>query len=116
MVQRRSSPRRRATAKTPETPQAQALALLQARPKPDLSGHEPTADEFAAWCEHPVTRFVAKAYEAAAEKQREEWIKVSWGGGKMDPLLHTELRTRADAYMAFLETGIDDYRGLVQRT
>lgn len=79
-----------------------------APPKPDAR-IEPTQDEFSAWADHPVTRYVAAAWEAAALAQREAWTDSSWNSGTADPLMLTELRTRADAYSAFLETGLERY-------
>lgn len=88
----------------------------RATPRPEPTGYLPTEDEFAAWCEHPVTRFVATAYANAAQAQQDEWLKVSWSNQELDPMAHKELRTRADAYEAFLETGLSEYVGFAQRT
>ena len=79
-----------------------------ALPRPS-NGPAPDAQDFAAWCEHPVTQWVAACWQTAANRQREAWVQVSWDQGSNDPLTLMELRTRADAYMAFLETGLDDY-------
>lgn len=84
-------------------------------PRPDARGVLiPTAEEFAAWCAHPITRFVASAMQQAAEQQRDAWFARSWGDGQADPLALIELRTRADAYMAFLETGLEQYAALLE--
>lgn len=77
-------------------------------PRPDARV-EPTADEFSAWADHPVTRYVAAAWEAAALAQREAWTADSWVTGEANPMTLLELRTRADAYSAFLETGLERY-------
>lgn len=77
-------------------------------PKPDAR-IAPTQDEFDAWCENPVTRYVAAAWERSAIVQRDAWTVRSWSSGEADPALLTELRTRADAYNAFLETTLEDY-------
>lgn len=89
----------------PQTPKAQPVA-----PRPDFQARAPHPDDFAAWCEHPVTRFVAAAYQISATKQAEHWMAASWTGGEPDRVLLTELRARADAYQAFLETGLEQYR------
>lgn len=81
----------------------------KALPKPDPKIADPTADEFESWTLHPVTRFVADAYQQMAGKQREMWMARSWGDADANPELLIELRTRADDYMAFLETGLDEY-------
>lgn len=82
--------------------------------KPD-SRIIPTTDEFESWTQHPVTRFVAAAWEAAALAQRDDWLARSWGGSNCDPLELRTLQTRADAYSAFLETGLEQYVGIVQK-
>lgn len=83
-------------------------------PLPDFDRPVPSQDEFTAWCEHPVTRFVAAAYQFGAQKQRNAWDELSWDKGSADQNILTELRTRADAYMAFLETGLNDYAKLFE--
>jgi hypothetical protein len=84
-------------------------------PKPDPKALIPHSDDWAAWIEHPVTRFVATAWANAADAQRDVWIALSWGSGNPDPEKLLEYRTRADAYMAFLETPLEDYVRLVQK-
>lgn len=80
--------------------------------KPDTR-HTPSEDEFTAWTEHPITRYVAAAWLTAANAQREAWTGSSWATGEADPMALKELRTRADAYMAFLETGLKDYANIL---
>lgn len=80
------------------------------RPKPEVGTPPPPhPEDFAVWCENPVTRFVARAFLAAAEAQKAAWTESSWGAGKLDPIDHAALRARADAYMAFLETPLERY-------
>ena len=73
-----------------------------------------TEEEFEAWCEHPVTRFVAAAYQQAAEEQREGWLRASWDGGEADPKTLVMLKTRADAYRAFVETDWAHHAAMLQ--
>jgi hypothetical protein len=63
-----------------------------------------TEDDFLAWRDHPVTKWIFKAVEAGAEEQKAEWIRASWEGATANPLLLVELRTRADSYRALIET------------
>lgn len=88
---------------------------LSAKPKPDLTSAPPHPEDFAAWCEHPVTRFVAAAWAHAAQAQCEAWMRESWGTGNADPLALLELRTRADAYTAFMEAGLEQYVAIIEQ-
>lgn len=85
-----------------------------ALPKPQARPEIPHPEDWAAWVEHPVTRFVASAMKLAAEQQRQAWFAASWTGGNADPMALTELRARADAYMAFLETSLEQYAKLIE--
>lgn len=75
----------------------------------------PTQDEFDAWVAHPTTRFVAAAWEAAAKAQREHWAAISWTSVEPSQITLIECRTRADAYMAFLESGLAEYVGIIEK-
>ncbi len=66
------------------------------------------ADEYAAWLEHPVTRWVMLAMDAQAEAQREAWIERSWVAGKAEPEALAELRVRADTLKAMREADYFD--------
>lgn len=83
-------------------------------PKPQVRLEVPDAEDWAAWCEHPITRFVAACLQLSAEKQREAWLAQSWGSAQADAAALVEYRTRADAYMAFLETPLEKYAELIQ--
>ena len=69
----------------------------------------PTEEEFTAWRDHPVTRFVLKAYEKMAEEQKRQWADVSWEGGHCDSFELCQLRTRADAYRSMSESDLSDF-------
>ena len=78
--------------------------------QPDRSGYIPDPQDFAAWMQHPTTRFVARAFEVLAAEQRAEWVRKTWdAGGDPDPLLHKELTTRADAFRALYEGRYEDF-------
>lgn len=77
-----------------------------ATPRPDsryLTGKlpEPSNEEWEAWCEHPVTRFVATAYEQIALRSRDNWLAAAWNGGVADQKTLDVARSYADAYAAF---------------
>ncbi len=63
-----------------------------------------TAEDFDRWRDDAVTRYVFAAIEAFAAAQQEAWIQKSWGLGDPKPGLLLELRTRADAYRALIDT------------
>lgn len=69
----------------------------------------PTKEEFEAWAQLPVTRWVALVMANMAEVQKSAWVHMSWVGGVHNPEKLTEYRTRADAYMAFIETPYERY-------
>lgn len=84
-------------------------------PKPDARVI-PSQDEFDSWCENPVTRFVAEAYRLGADKQRDAWARMF--NARIIPadisMERAILKTREDAYMAFLETNLVDYTAIVR--
>jgi hypothetical protein len=68
----------------------------------------PTQEEFAAWRADPVTEWVVGELSKAAEAQKAGWVEHSWAGGVCDPVLLTELKTRADAYRSLAELSYED--------
>lgn len=84
-------------------------------PKPDAR-FVPTQHEFDAWCEHPVTQFVAAAFEQSAKAQREAWMQESWTNGKAAPEALQEYRVRADAYSVIFETELSQYVAILGLT
>lgn len=68
----------------------------------------PSEEEFAAWRDDPVTKWVLMACRQAASDCRRHWEETSWANGQADQGLLTEQRVRADAYLALAET---DYTG-----
>jgi hypothetical protein len=96
--------RKRRETEAPPTPPAPPP-----RPLINWRGEPPTEDEFATWCEDPVTRFVATAYMHKAQQQRVLWESTSWGQGAGSPELLIELRTRADAFAAVYQSTWSDY-------
>lgn len=74
--------------------------------------HKITPDEFQDWRDHPITQWVFKAIEHGAEAQRQGWLDASWEDNRADPLLLCELRTRADAYRAIIDTSFERWSEL----
>jgi len=64
----------------------------------------PSEEEFAAWRDDPVTKWVMSACRKAADDCRDHWNETSWGNGMANQALLTEQRVRADAYLALVDT------------
>lgn len=86
---------------------------LGVTPRPGKTVEIPTGDEFASWCHHPVTQFVAHCHQVAADKQKDAWEEISWNAGSANLELLIELKTRADAYLAFLQTRREQYVDII---
>ena len=52
-------------------------------------------DDFDAWLANPVTEQVLKHVADIATQAKDEWMRLSWGGGNPDPLLLADLRAKA---------------------
>lgn len=76
---------------------------------PPMNLGQPTKDEFLVWKEHPVSRWVFLALQTASQAQQTAWLNQSWERGEANPLLLTELRTRADAYDALQASTYEDW-------
>jgi len=61
----------------------------------------PSREEFEAWRDDDVTKFVMAALLRNADECREEWLRKSWNSGSADQLTLTGLRERADALLGF---------------
>lgn len=70
----------------------------------------PSEEEFIAWRDHPVTRWVMRACELAADENKQQWVEKAWETGVSDPALLLENRTRADAYRALHETEYEGWK------
>jgi hypothetical protein len=85
-------------------------------PTPTDVRHNPSADEFALWCAHPVTRWVAKAYAlgiAANERLWESALRDGSPTAEHLNMLRKEIHTRVDAYEAFLQSTYANYLATV---
>ena len=78
-------------------------------PEPPKFEFTPSYEEFAAWCRHPVTSYVAKALNAISERYKTEWADDVWISGQADPIVLNRYRAYADAYASFSQSKRDDY-------
>jgi hypothetical protein len=90
------------------------MRKLYEKPTPGHALAIPTKDEFITWCESPVTQFVALAYDIGAKLQKEDWLRKSWDAEKADILELVKLKSREDAYKAFLECEYEAYLKIVE--
>lgn len=65
-------------------------------------------EDFDQWLAHPVTEQVMRALEKLSEKSKEEWLKASWDGGIVDPLLLADLRARAQVVKDLTDLKLED--------
>lgn len=52
-------------------------------------------DQWGDWLGHPLTEALLRFLEREAEKQKANWLQVSWDGGQADPLMLAKLQERA---------------------
>lgn len=55
-----------------------------------------TDDEFAAWYDHPVTKWVRAGLSREAQQVREGWLTAAWDAGQLDPILKERAFNRWD--------------------
>lgn len=58
----------------------------------------PSEEDFTAWRENPVTMWVMRAYQQAADDAKAKWVARSWDAGVCDPAELIENRALAAAY------------------
>ena len=69
-----------------------------------------TLEDWESWRAHPVTQWVFRALEAAAETQRLAWMAGTWEQGQTpDPLILTELKVRADSFLSLSQGNYEDF-------
>ena len=68
-----------------------------------------TREEFGGWLTDPVTRWVFQAVHNAAEAERDEWERVSWGNGVANQRVLDQLRDRASALMELVENDFENW-------
>lgn len=73
---------------------------------------EPTDDEFADWCQNPVTRYVAKAFKVMAEDEKTRWVNNTWNAPVSTPDVERTLATvkaTVQAYEVFINAKKEHY-------
>lgn len=68
------------------------------------------AEDFDAWLSDPMTKWVFGALRKAAEQEKAEWVRLSWGTGQNDPETLLELRTRASALTELCDNDFDTWQ------
>ncbi len=73
-----------------------------------------TSEDFARWRDDAVTRWVFKAIAAGEAENKAAWVEASWTYNNPKPQLLLELRTRADAYRALIDTSYESWAEINQ--
>lgn len=53
-------------------------------------------EDFDEWLANPVTEEVLRGLRVLAERSKQRWIELSWGGGSADALMLADLRARSE--------------------
>lgn len=69
----------------------------------------PSEEEFEAWRDNPITRWVLEACKIASEAAKQSFVDSAWERGIVDEKALTELRTRADCYEGLAEASLEDW-------
>lgn len=69
----------------------------------------PSREDFARWQADRVTQWVMAAHRAAADANKAAWVDQSWVGGACSRDVLTDLRIRADAYLAIADTSYEGF-------
>lgn len=73
-----------------------------------------TEEDYLAWREHPVTKWVMEAFDLSARKCRDQWLQISWDGvnpegmPKTSEAVHRELFAKAVTYQSMSEAEFAD--------
>lgn len=78
-----------------------AAGPAQLRPRLAAVLTAPAREEFAAWRDDSVTRFVMAALLRNAEECKEVWLAESWERGEADQRKLDAYRERSDALLGF---------------
>ncbi len=74
-----------------------------------MAKRAPSEEEFEAWRDHPVTRWVIGAFDIVAEEQKAAWLENTWACGTCDSFDLLQLKTRADTYQAMKDSDYSDF-------
>lgn len=60
-----------------------------------------TADDYALWCENPLTQWVFGICAIEAMALQDQWMEQSWHGGRADPVELAMKRGQASVFEQF---------------
>lgn len=70
-----------------------------------------TRDDFTAWLDHPVTKWVLSAFGEQAGALRNDWIDAAWNMNRLDLVEKTQAHTRWDMLSMFADLTYEDACG-----
>lgn len=92
----------------------QKEAFSDATPVKDMKHVvSPSYEDYAQWCEHPITRYVATAFYMHAIQLKKAYVDASWYTNEPNPLELMQYRTMARGYDAFAYTKKEELDNLV---
>lgn len=65
-------------------------------------------DDFEAWRDHPVTRWLLTAFGSQAEAIKEGWEQAAWHNDQLDPIDKTRAHARWDILDALSTLSYED--------
>lgn len=67
-----------------------------------------TQEDIDQWRENPVTAAVLSCVKALADGAKDEWMSMSWEGGKADPVALAMLRMKAEVASDLADMTLED--------
>lgn len=72
-----------------------------------------TEEDYIAWRENPVTRWVMAACEASAELCKRQWQEASWETGVANQAALNELRAKHKTWRGIIDASFDDIQARI---
>lgn len=87
--------------------------LKAATPVTEGSRHDsdPSYEDFADWCDSPVTRFVARKFLTLSDYWKAVWFDNAWDSRKTPEEL-LEYKLLSETYLHFIQSTLDHYKSV----
>lgn len=81
-------------------------------PKTKIDIRDPLEDDWNAWCEDPVTVYVASKLKLASERMKANWVQMAWDGECDNPVELARMKAYSEAHLNFSRTGLGGYKNV----